>query len=178
MKLLVMCEGPNEKRIMELLLKDNRLCFNEDDLLDLTVFHARQITRSAQVKTALNIYPEKVKVLRIGDKQSDKLVIPSEYKCKIESVEKYCTKPELEMLLIIACGLTREYDKVKSSVTPKAFAKKNIKCGKKYYDNSTSFYSDYFENNINALVDAIKEYQRMHGKTHLKEEHCLAELLN
>jgi len=76
--------------------------------------------------------------------QSDKLKIPAEYKSKIISVEKYCTKPELEMLFIIAEQLTGAYEKVKSGMKPKDFAKANIKLGKKKYDNSTAFYTEYF----------------------------------
>ena len=94
-KLLIMCEGPNEKEIIKILLENDLLKFTEDDLLGLTPYHARQIKSSGQVKTELNIYPGQVRILRIGDKQSDKLVIPSEYKDKILSVDKYCTKPEL-----------------------------------------------------------------------------------
>ena len=93
-KLLIMCEGPNEKEIIKILLENDLLKFTEDDLLGLTPYHARQIKSSGQVKTELNIYPGQVRILRIGDK----LVIPSEYKDKILSVDKYCTKPELEML--------------------------------------------------------------------------------
>lgn len=177
MKLLVMCEGPNEKKIIEMLLENNCLSFTEYDLLGLTPFHARQIIKNAQVRTELNIYTEEVKILRIGDKQSDKLIIPKEYKDRIISVEKYCTKPELEMLFIIASDLVADYDKVKSSVSPKAFAKANIRCNDKKYDNSTRFYEEFFGRDISTLVDMIKEYKRIHGKTHAKDEHCLSELL-
>lgn len=76
------------------------------------------------------MYPGEVKIYRIGDKQSDTLKIPAEYNHKIVGVEKYCTKPELEMLLIIAEQLTGAYEKVKSNMKPKDFAKANIKCGK------------------------------------------------
>ena len=77
-KLLIMCEGPNEKEIINILLANNCLKFTEDDLLGLTPYHARQIKTSASVRTELNIYPGKVKILRIGDKTSDKLIIPAE----------------------------------------------------------------------------------------------------
>ncbi len=97
-----MCEGPNEREIINILLHNNCLKFTEDDLIGLTPYHARQIKTSAQVRTELNIYPGRVKILRIGDKQSDTFFIPTEYTNKISSVEKYCTKPELEMLLILA----------------------------------------------------------------------------
>ena len=176
-KLLIMCEGPNEKKIVDILLENDCLIFSQDDLLGLTPFHARQITKSGQVRTELNMYPGKVDVLRIGDKQSDKLVIPKDYKGKIGEVKKYCTKPELEILLIIAEGKLREYEKVKSKMSPKEFAKSSIKLGDSKYDNSTQFYVDYFENNVKTLVSAIKEYQRIRGKTHSKDELCLGELL-
>ena len=58
MKLLVMCEGPNEKRVIDLLLEHECLVFSEDDLLDLNTFHARQIVRNGQVRAALNVYPD------------------------------------------------------------------------------------------------------------------------
>ena len=176
-KLLIMCEGPNEKTVIDMLLANGCLIFSEDDLLGLTPFHARQIKNSGQVKAEMNIYPGQVDVLRIGDKQSDKLDIPKDYRGKIASVTKYCTMPELEMLLIIAEGRVKDYEKVKSIMSPKEFAKANIKLGKRKYDNSSKFYMDYFSTNIQLLVQSIKEYQRLKGKTHEKDEHCLGELL-
>ena len=121
--------------------------------------------------------PEQVEILRIGDKFSDKLDIPKEYKEKISSVKKYCTKPELEMLLIISEGKTKEFEKVKSRMKAKIFAKGNIKCGKKSYKNDTAFYRDYYGNDVSLLVNSIKEYQRHKKRSHNPDEQCLAELL-
>ena len=143
MKLLIMCEGPNELKIINILLENQKLKFSSDDLLGLVPYHARQIKSSAAVKAALNLYPDEVHVLRIGDGQNEKLEIPSAYKDKITLVEKYCTKPELEMLLIISEDLAAEYEKVKSNTKPKTFAKANIRYGRRY-DNSTAFYEEYF----------------------------------
>ena len=175
-KLLIMCEGANERELINILLSYGCLKFTEDDLLGLTPYHARQIKTSAQVRTELNIYPGKVKVLRIGDKQSDKLIIPTEYREKITSVEKYCTKPELEMLFILAENLEKDYAKVKSTTKPKDFAKEHITCGRRKYDNSTSFYTDYFGHNPELLVSCIKKYHQ-HNGSHGKDEHYLDELL-
>lgn len=175
-KLLIMCEGPNEREIINILLSHGCLKFTEDDLLGLTPYHARQIKTSAQVRTELNIYPGEVKILRIGDKQSDKLVIPAEYKEKITSVEKYCTKPELEMLFLLAEGLEKDYEKVKSTTKPKDYAKEHISIGKKKYDNSTAFYTEYFGSNPKLLVECIKKYHQ-HNGSHSKDEHYLDELL-
>lgn len=176
-RILIMCEGPNEKKIIDILLDNGYLKFSQDDLLGLTAFHARQITSSGQVRAELNMYPGIVDVYRIGDKQSDKLTIPRDYKDKIGEIKKYCTKPELEMLLIIAEGLEKEYAKVKSAISPKEFAEANIKFGKKKYDNSTQFYQDYFGNNVKLLVDSVKKYQKIKGKSHGKDEFCLGDLL-
>ena len=177
MKRLIMCEGPNEFEIMRILLKNDKLIFGEDDLIGLEPYHARQITSNGQVRTQLNMYPgNDILVMRIGDVQNEALKIPEEYKGKIIKVEKYCTKPELEMLLIISEGLVSKYEKTKSSVSPKEFAKQYIGCGRKKYDNSTLFYFNYYGLNPDALVYAIKEYKRIKG-AHKKDELYLADLL-
>lgn len=175
MKRLIMCEGPNELAVINILLENDALKLNEDELLGLTPYHARQIS-TAQVQTALDIYPgSDVVVMRVGDKQKDELRIPKEYREKIQCVEKYCTKPELEILLIISAGLVAEFEKTKSTLRPKDFAKANIRIGKKGYDNSSKFYKDYYEDDCNKLISAILEYRRI--KAHEKDELYLADLL-
>ena len=80
----MMCEGPDELKIMRLLLEKDALIFREDALPGLTACHARQTRSSTQVRMALTLYPGKdVLILRIGDKQTDKLTIPVDYKEKI-----------------------------------------------------------------------------------------------
>lgn len=173
---LIMCEGPNELEIMRILIRNDKLIFGEDDLLGLTPYHARQLSNS-QVRTELNMYPgNDVLIMRVGDAQNENLRIPSDYKEKIMDIKKYCTKPELEMLLIISEGLVSEYEKNKSSVSPKDFAKKHIKCGRMKYDNSTKFFADYYGSDPDKLVKAIKEYKRIKG-AHKKNELYLADLL-
>ncbi len=176
MKLLIMCEGPNELKIINILLENRKLKFTSDDLLGLVPYHARQIKSSGAVKTALNLYPDEVHIMRIGDGLNEELKIPTEYKDKITLIEKYCTKPELEMLLILSEELADEYEKVKSRVKPKEFAKEHIHCGRKKYDNSTAFYENYFGADCEKLVAAIHTYKR-HNGSHKKDEHYLAELL-
>ena len=171
-----MCEGPNELEIVKILLENNCFIFSEDDLLDLMPFHARQISSSPAVKTALNIYPgNDVVVYRIGDKLNDTLKIPNDYKGKITEVKKYCTKPELEMLLIISEGKESDYEKVKSKTMPKEYAKAHIVFKRKRYDNSTRFYKDYYSGRSEKLVDDIKKYKQI--KSNAKGELYLADLL-
>lgn len=177
MKYLIMCEGPNELEIIRMLLEHNRLIFTEDDLLNLVPYHARQIGNNAAVKTALNLYHGEVRVLRIGDKLGDELRIPREYKGRITDVRKYCTKPELEMLLIISENKDADFEKVKSKVSPKTFSKENIVYNRTRYNNSTMFYRDYYGERIDLLVNTIKRYKQLKGK-HQKDELYLADLLN
>lgn len=172
-----MCEGPNELTLINILLENDALIFTEDDLLGLTAYHARQIKTNAQVRIALNMYfGNDVLVMRVGDKQSERLVIPPDFKEKISGTEKYCTLPELEMLLIISEGLVREYDKVKSTTKPKEFAKEHIRCNRRRYDNSSQFYSDYYGSDCEKLIRALKEYKSIRG-SHKKDELYLADIL-
>ena len=176
-KYLIMCEGPNELEIIRILLTHNRMIFSRDDLIGLTPFHARQIDGNAQVRTELNMYPNNdVHIVRIGDVQNEKLRIPRDYKDKIICVEKYCTKPELEMLLIISEGLVEEYEKTKSSIKPKEFAKTYIKLGKERYNCSSGFYAKYYSGRVDELVYAIGEYKRI-KKSHKRDELYLADLI-
>ena len=177
MKRLIMCEGSNELALINILLENDALIFTEDDLLGLTAYHARQIKTNAQVRLALNMYSgNDVAVMRIGDKQTDRLVIPLDYKGKISSVVKYCTMPELEMLLIISEGLVKEFEKVKSKMSPKDFAKNHIRYNRNRYDNSSRFYVDYYGGNPGKLIYAIREYKRVNG-AHSKDELYLADIL-
>ena len=85
-------------------------------------------------------------------------------KCK--RILQKCWLPEADSI----------YEKVKSKTKPKTFAKANIRCGKRRYDNSTAFYEEYFGQNCEKLVAAIKAYKQ-HNGSHKKDEHYLAELL-
>ena len=178
MKILVMCEGPNEKAVVEMLLDAGRLEFSKDDLVGLNVYHARQLTSSI-IKTNLSIYTGDFKVYRIGDTLTDKLSVPLDYKERIKEIRKFCTKPELEILLLIADGKDAEFEKVKAGKDrkgPKSFCKTKVVYNHKRYDNSTQFYLDYFGSDIDLLVTAIKKYKQKHG-AHKKDEEYLADLL-
>ena len=178
MKLLVMCEGPNEKAVVDMLLDAGFLEFSEDDLVGLTVYHARQLTAPV-IKTALSIYTGEFAVYRIGDSMTDKLPVPADYQGRIKGVRKFCTKPELEMLLLIAEGKEAEFEKVKAGkrkMKAKDFCKANVVHNRKRYDNSTQFYRDYFGSDIGTLVEVIEKYKQTHG-AHKKGEEYLADLL-
>jgi len=79
MKYLILCEGSNEKTIIDLLLDANKLKIKRDDLIGLVPYNARQLSNPT-IKSQLKIYNKPVTILRIGDTQRDILNIPSDLK--------------------------------------------------------------------------------------------------
>ncbi len=176
MKYLIMCEGPNEKAVVNLLLDNNLLIFNRNDLLGLDIYHARQLV--PYLVNLINSYNcSNLKIIRIGDKFTDKLKIPESIKHIIDykQILKCHTHPELEILLIIDKNLFDKFNKEKSKIKAKDFAKKHISLNGHLYDNTTQFWNDYFKNNIKNLVNDIKKCKKI-GKNK-KEEIYLADLL-
>lgn len=173
MRILLMCEGQNEEAILNILLDNDLLTFTRDDLIGLKVYTIRQLNHPT-IKSELKHYGLPVKVYRVGDKQNDKLVIPNDLKRIVikNEIYKYCTKPEFEMLLILNECLEKEYEKVKSKMSPKSFAKKNIKMNGKKYDQSTEFIKLYYGgDNVSNLIENIKNIK--HIKSNTKKMNCI-----
>lgn len=177
MKYLLMCEGTNEETIMNLLLNNHKLVFSRDDLIGLKPYHIRNL-KSATIKSELKHYNQPVIIYRIGDKQNDKLEIPSDLKHIVseKNIFRYCTKPELEILMIINENLVSDFAKSKNTGDAKGFAKDKIKYNGRRYNQSSKFIEEYYEGNIDHLVANLIEYKRI--KKHKKDELYLADLLN
>lgn len=105
MKYLVLLEGNTEKAFIELLIDKGLFKINVDDMLDLRPHQKRQIDPTLHALIRQLPPKEKVKIIKIDDKLNDKLKVPKDIKEKIDSEEKYCTKPEFEILIIISEGL-------------------------------------------------------------------------
>lgn len=144
-----------------------------DHMLDLRPHQKRQIGPALHALIRQLPPEEKVKIIKIGDKLSDKLKIPKDIKDKIDSEEKYCTKPEFEMLIIISEGLYNEYQKVKSKKKSKVFAKENIKYNGKRYTNSQEWIKGYF--NKDKILKSLMEYKRISKQK--KQERYLTDLM-
>ena len=175
MKYLIMCEGANEEKIINMLLDNNKLKITRDDLIGMRPYYVRQLNNPFMI-TSLRHYNKPVIVYRVGDTQNDELEIPGELENIVfkDKIFKFCTKPEIEMLLIINEKLLAKQRKSREKV--KIFAKKNIKFNGKSYDQSTKFFEEYYGGkNIEKLVQNIIEYKRI--KKHNKGELYLADLL-
>lgn len=170
-----MCEGKNEEALVNLLIDNNKLILTREDLIGRKPYNVRQLTHPV-IKTEIKHYNDEIIVYRIGDKQSDEVKVPLDLKDYVSKsrIFKFCTKPELEILLIINEGMLKDYNK--SRLTPKQYALKNIKFNGRKYDQSTDFFINYYEKRVNNLVNNISEYKRI-KKKHNKEEHYLCELL-
>lgn len=177
MRYLLMCEGPNEETIVNILLDNNKLKLTRDDLIGLKPYNVRQLN-NPNIISELKRFNQPVIIYRIGDTQNDKISIPKELKRIVsqDRIFKFCTKPELEMLLIINENLLDKYKRVQSNTKPKTFAKQNIKLNNRKYDNSCDFYKAYYSGrNVNLLVNNIKAYKSY--KKHNNGEGYLADLL-
>jgi len=175
MRYLIMCEGTNEEKIVELLLDNNKLKINRNELIGLKPYNIRQLNNPTIINE-LTRYGERVIVYRIGDTQKDKLKIPIVLKDIVSNkdIYKFCTKPELEILLIINEELYQDF--LKSKKKPKDYAKEKITYNKKKYDQSNEFLLEYYNGaRINQLVNNIKKYKQL--KKHNKDELYLADLL-
>ena len=139
-------------------------------------FFVPYLKTSPVVKTQLSMYGGEVEIWRIGDKQSEALSIPPQYKKQIKKITKYCTLPELEMLLIISEKMYKEYDKTKTQKHTKQFAKENIVFNKKKYKGDTKFYEEYYGRDIPKLIKAIQEYKHR-NHSHGGDQHYLLEIV-
>ena len=159
------CEGPSEVQLITELLVNGELVFSENQILDRRPIHFRQ---PKEIVALINTLPleEEIVFYRIGDTQKDayNLSCLSIRKSKI-SIKKVCTKPEIEILIIINERLYSEYLKVKSEIKPKQFVKANVSG---YVD-----FNEYIKSH--NMVWAIKEYKRI--KKQEKDEFYLADLL-
>ena len=163
--IILACEGPSEVVLINKLLDDNALIFDRKDILDRRPIHFRQPKIIAPLINTLPI-DEPLIFYRIGDTQKDKY----DYSClsfRSDRITEYkvCTKPEIEILVIIKENLYEKYLKTKSKVQPKQFLKNEF--------NGLGSFSDYILKN--DMIDAIKKYKNL--KRHKKDEMFLAELL-
>lgn len=175
MKYLILCEGNNERVLIDLLLDADKLKICRDELIGLTPFNVRQLTNPYMI-SQVKMYNEPVIVYRIGDTQREKLKISKEIRHLVseENIYKYCTLPELEILLIINEGMYKDF--LKSKMNPKSYAKSHIIYHKTRYDQSSSFLKCYYETRLDLLIENLKAYK--HLKKHKnKDELYLIDLI-
>ena len=177
-KILLLCEGKNEEKLLNILLDNDCLLFNRDQLIA-----GRPVPLPSNIKTPFVVSSvlhngEAIDIVRVKDSQQDNVKIPSKIKhlASSERVYDYCTKPAIEILLIQNEGLLDKYMKVKSKKDIKDFAKENIVYNGIRYNNSTEFYELYYGGKrLPILLDNIRTYKSKHNNK--RNEKYLADLL-
>ncbi|PNZ84620.1 Uncharacterised protein [Staphylococcus microti] len=151
----LICEGECEKYIVDKLLDENLLFFKREQLIDEKVL-------GGEFRNA-NKFTQKYLTLKYENKITIILVVDKHYQLKIKKMfsrnidKQICviTRPEIEMLMILAMDKYKDYQKVKSSQKPSSFmnhlTKQNVKTIK-FVEN---FYNEH------NLVDAIKQYHHI-----------------
>ena len=163
MKILLACEGQSEVYLLNGLISRGYLSFDCPLLLDEPI-HLRQLSEIAPIINSLPI-DEDIIVYRIGDTLKDALSL-AKFKMRAGHIVsyKYCTKTEVEILVIINEGLYFEFEKVSNNIRPKSFVHKHFPSF-----NPSIYFSEH------DMSDALIEYKRM--KKHNKDELYLADLI-
>lgn len=167
MKYLILTEGRCELALLTVLINQGLFKIDVSDMLDEKVFHKRQLDE--YIYTLIRSLPksEKITIIRIGDTMKDEIKISANYLAWFVDEVKICTKPELEILIILNEGLLKEFNK--TSVKPSIF----LRMQKIGYSKNYEYMCAYFAQ-IN-LQELLQEYKRI--KHHLKDEHYLADYL-
>lgn len=161
------CEGSAEQAVMDLLLDSDKLCFNQEQLLDGEIIRTRS-AKQFESKYLRKGFAKEITVLMILDSRRENFKLSKAYVDKI-SVIDIITAPEIEMLIIVNEGKYADFNK--SRKKPSDFCKVELKFKSvKTYD----FVKDYF-NDINKLIDSITEYKRVSKIP--KGEHTILDLL-
>ena len=161
---IIACEGQSEVALIESLIEKGHSLKVENIFMDKPIV-ARQIQKYIPT---INLLPIdcKINILRVGDTQKEELSLSGlELREEYITVQKYCTKPELEIIVIIKENLFDKYCKNSNKIRPKQFVKRNIK----EFD-----INDYFKKN--DMYYSLKEYKSL--KQHKKNEEYLIDLFN
>lgn len=174
--ILCVCEGQAEEAIIDLLLDNNKLCFGRQDLVRGKCTRIRQGDRLAREFLGQE-YEKEVVILRILDRERERLKLPKAYDRRVDSIS-IVTKPEIEILYIIAEGLENEFElrkRHKKDLKASEFCQAHFReQQKKLNVKSRDFIETMYGNNISQLVGAIVKYQN----SRQQQSRCLGELLD
>ena len=157
---ICICEGAAEQAIIELLLDHNSLVFAHDNLVGREVTRKR---KSSEIQSSFlnRAYQRRVNILRILDSKKDSFKLPPLY-AERYPVHNIYTRPEIEMLLIIAEGQVEKYlQKDKTRYKPGSYCAEILFPGE--HIKSREFIQDYFAD-INKLHNVIRLYHEQSGK--------------
>lgn len=163
---LCLCEGTAEKEIIEWLLEENKLLFSYDDLINGDKQNGIVKVRSVKnvEKRYLSLdYDRKVVILRILDSRSEQFKLGKLYKDRFD-VKSFLTPPEIEILMIIKMNDYGKYKQKHPNLKPSEYATKYYKIPN---IKKSGVMRDFFENDIEQLIEAITTHKSKHAKNEL-----------
>ena len=170
----ILCEGSAEEAIIELLLMNNCLIIeNDESLLNEGPIRTRSADQFVNKHLGFS-FKAPINVYRIIDSKNENFNLSKKNQKIFEGkliIHNIITKPEVEILIIIAEGHFDNYSRKKSKIKPSEYCKNILKMkGVKSYH----YVMAYFEN-IDKLITSLIQYERYIGK-HGNEE-SLVDLL-
>lgn len=159
------CEGIAEKVIIELLLDNQKLCFERSALVDEECTNLRS-AKDIESNFLTRAYSKDIAILRILDKENERFKISPVYlKSRIVEVYEVVTKPEIEMIHIHAEGLFQEFQRAlraNHNLRPSSFfqgyATKTFR--RKSKVKTAEFITDLYSCDIPKLIKAIELYHQ------------------
>lgn len=158
--LICVCEGNAEEAVIHTLLDVHCLWFERENLVGRKITRKRK-AEEIETEFLQREYEKPVSIARILDSKREQFRLGRLY-AKRFSVFNFYTRPEIEMLLIIAENAFDKYSRSnKSNVKPSTFCKEELFKGESI--KSLAFWQSYFAD-ADKLVRAIQEYHRLHNK--------------
>lgn len=154
-----MCEGGAENTIINILLDNDLLCFSREQLVDEQPIR-RCKAKDFEKRYLRQAYDKKITIIRVLDSRGENFKLNPAYQKKVGQVIDIITAPEIEILIIIAEEKYQDFSKYSSSMKPSVYCKQ---CLKMKNVKKPDFIRKYFSD-IEKLLNAIKEYDRLHRK--------------
>ncbi|MHB1483661.1 MAG: hypothetical protein ACYCYI_03265 [Saccharofermentanales bacterium] len=109
---LINCEGSAEKAIIDILIENNKLIFDEKNILEGCPTCIRDSKKIEERFLNLD-YAKEVKIIRTLDSRRENFILGKLYRKKFKVVNVY-THPEIEILIIIAEDKYEKYTNMKN----------------------------------------------------------------
>jgi hypothetical protein len=148
------CEGGSELAIMDLLIDSNKLKFNRESLIDHELLSTRGAEKFALEYLTRDYDGDLIRIIRILDSPKENFKIRKPYNQKVIAIDSYFTRPEIEILVIIAENHYETYTNNFKHIKAHDYCINNLKIPRvKNY----KFIKDYFAN-IDMLIEVLRKY--------------------
>lgn len=163
-EIICSCEGAAEEDVINWLLDEDKLLFSREQLVYKKVTRIRSVKEIENKFLNLDYGDKSVVIFRIIDSRNEKFTLGNLFRDRFDVIN-YNTNPEIEILMIIKMGDLQKYTNQsgKSKLKPSEHATKHYKL-KKIKQSGTI--KEFFNHEIEPLVNSIREHKSKIGKGH------------